>query len=426
MKRVVLIFAGIMAGISANAQLTLDDCHKMARANYPEIKQYDLIRQTKDFTIENIRKAYMPQVLVSAQATIQSAVPTYPDALKTMMTAQGMSMTGMNKDQYKVQVEASQLIWDGGKSAASAKIAQTNATAQTLSADVDLYSVESRINDLFFGILLLNGQTSQLGHTVDLLKSNLDKVNSLIKNGAAMQSDADAVEAELLTMKQKKIQLESSEATYKQILSLFIGKDISSESLTIPQYCEPSSFEPFRPELTMLNAKMENLSAQKKSIQASTLPNFGLFAQGYYGYPGMDYFKSMVNSNWSLNGIFGIRMQWNVSAFYTKKNSINQIDAARQMIQVQKDVFLFNNTLQSTQENQSISSLRKVLAEDEKIVELRKRVREAAESKLRNGIIDSSDLLEKITAENNAAIEKSSREIELLKAAYELKYTVNQ
>ncbi len=426
MKRVLLIFAGIIAAISANAQLTLDECHKMARANYPEIKQYDLIGQTKDFTIENIRKAYLPQVTVSAQATLQSAVPTYPSVLKAMMTSQGMSMTGMNKDQYKVQVEASQLIWDGGKSAASAKIARTNATAQTLSADVDLYSVESRINDLYFGILLLDGQIAQVGQTVELLQSNLDKVNSLIKNGAAMQADADAVEAELLTMKQKKIQLESSEATYKQVLSLFIGKDISSESLTKPQYCEPSSFESFRPELAMLNAKMENLSAQKKSIQASTLPTFGLFAQGYYGYPGMDYFKSMMNSDWSFNGIVGVRMQWNVSAFYTKKNAMNQIDAARQMVQVQKNVFLFNNTLQSTQENQSISSLRKVLAEDEKIVDLRKRVREAAESKLRNGVIDSSDLLEKITAENNAAIAKSSREIELLKAAYELKHTVNQ
>ena len=426
MKKVLLIFAGIIAAISANAQLTLDDCHKMARANYPEIKQYDLIGQTKDFTIENIRKAYLPQVTVSAQATLQTAVPTYPSVLKAMMTSQGMSMTGMNKDQYKVQVEASQLIWDGGKSAASAKIAQTNATAQTLSADVDLYSVESRINDLYFGILLLDGQIAQVGQTVELLQSNLDKVNSLIKNGAAMQADADAVEAELLTMKQKKIQLESSEATYKQVLSLFIGKDISSESLTKPQYCEPSSFESFRPELAMLNARMENLSAQKKSIQASTLPTFGLFAQGYYGYPGMDYFKSMMNSDWSFNGIVGVRMQWNVSAFYTKKNAMNQIDAARQMVQVQKNVFLFNNTLQSTQENQSISSLRKVLAEDEKIVDLRKRVREAAESKLRNGVIDSSDLLEKITAENNAAIAKSSREIELLKAAYELKHTVNQ
>lgn len=115
MKRFFLIFAGILVALSANAQLTLDECHKMARANYPEIKQYDLVGQTRDFTIENIRKAYLPQVTVSAQATLQSAVPTYPDALKNMMTAQGMSMTGMNKDQYKVQVEATQLIWDGGK-----------------------------------------------------------------------------------------------------------------------------------------------------------------------------------------------------------------------------------------------------------------------------------------------------------------------
>src|SRR5574344_358419 len=426
MKRFFLIFAGILVALSANAQLTLDECHKMARANYPEIKQYDLVGQTRDFTIENIRKAYLPQVTVSAQATLQSAVPTYPDALKNMMTAQGMSMTGMNKDQYKVQVEATQLIWDGGKSAASAKIAQTDAAAQSLSADVDLYSVESRINELYFGILLLDGQMAQVGQTIDLLQSNLDKVNSLSKNGAAMQSDADAVEAELLTMKQKQIQLETSKSTYKQVLSLFVGKDVSSENLIKPEDSEPSSFESLRPELSLLNARMDNLAAKKKSIQASTLPSFGLFAQGYYGYPGMDYFKSMMNSDWSLNGIIGVRMQWNLSAFYTKKTSISQIDAASQMLQVQKDVFLFNNRLQSTQQTQSISSLRKVLSEDDKIVDLRTRVREATESKLRNGVIDSSDLLEKITAENNAAISRSSREIELLKAIYELKHTVNQ
>lgn len=426
MKRIFILIITILTCCTVAAQVTLDDCQKLARANYPEIRQYDLISQTQGFTIENIRKAYLPQLTLSAQATLQSAVPSYPEALTKMMTAQGMSITGMNKDQYKIQLEASQLIWDGGKTAASQKIAETESATQALQADVDLYSLSSRIDELYFGIILLESQKVQTTQTMDLLQANLDKITSLVENGAAMQSDADAVEAELLSVRQRLTQLQTSEDSYRKILSLFTGKDLSKEELTIPQANEPDTFETNRPELTLLDTRSANLAAQKRLIQASTLPTFGLFAQGYYGYPGMDYFKSMMNSDWSLNGIIGIRMLWNISALYTKKSSIARLDASSQMLDVQKDVFLFNNRLQSTQESQDIQSLRKILSDDDKIVELRRKVRMAAESQLRNGVIDSSSLLEKITAENNAAIARSSREIELLKAIYELKHTVNR
>ena len=71
-------------------------------------------------------------------------------------------------------------------------------------------------------------------------------------------------------------------------------------------------------------------------------------------------------------------------------------------------------------------ALRRALADDDRIVQLRRAVREAAESKLRNGVIDTNDLLRKITEEATAATARSAREIELVKTIYELKHTINR
>jgi outer membrane protein TolC len=181
-----------------------------------------------------------------------------------------------------------------------------------------------------------------------------------------------------------------------------------------------------RPELTLFDAQSNKLSAQRSLINASLMPQFSAFAQGYYGYPGMDMFKSMVNAEWSLNGIVGVRMAWNIGAFYTKKNNINKLDVAEQQIAIQRDLFLLNSQMQTTQDDGEITRLRSAIEDDNKIVELRQSVRIAAESKLNNGVIDATDLLRKIADETTATLNLSTHEIELLQAIYRLKTTLNQ
>lgn len=156
------------------------------------------------------------------------------------------------------------------------------------------------------------------------------------------------------------------------------------------------------------------------------MPRLGFFAQGYYGYPGLDYMQSMMNSDWSWNAMLGVKLSWNFGAYYTQKNNLDKLRTSRQQVEVQRDVFLFNMNLQAAQENGDIARLRKAIADDDRIVALRRSVREAAESKLRNGIIDTRDLLSKITDESTASMARSMREIELLKAIYEYKHTINR
>lgn len=425
MKRWVVIgLLGVLIGVPSWAQ-TLEECQQLACDHYPEIRQYDLIRQSEQYDLSNAARNWLPQVSFSAQATWQNRVPEFPSALSGMLDLAGVSLRGLDKDQYKVALEVNQTIWDGGQSQADRRVIEATADEHRQATEVDLYAVKGRVNDLYFGILLLEERLGQTDLTIALLQSNLDKVRSLVTNGVAMQTDADAVEAELLSVQQQRVQIEASRESYRRMLELFIGQRLA-ERLERPELVGAVSGESARPELAWIDAQQERLAAQELSVKSATRPRFGVFAQGYYGYPGLDYFAGMVSTDWTWNALIGVKMSWNFGAYYTKKNRLSNLRVAKQRLDIQRDVFLFNTDLQVAEEQGNISRLRRALADDDRIVALRRSVREAAESKLRNGVIDTNDLLRKITDEASARSARSLREVELLKAIYELKYTINR
>ena len=376
--------------------------------------------------MSNAAKVWIPQVTFSGQATYQSAAPTYPEAFSSMMQTNGIHMTGVQKDQYKVAVDVSQHIWDGGKSKADRALAEAEAEELRRKTDVSLYDIQSRVDNIYFGILLLDERKAQTEALIALLESNLARMRTYYRNGVAMQADVDILEAELLTARQTLGQVESSRSSYRRILEIFIGQALTSPQLERPALKELGSRTSARPELALFNAQTNKLEAQRKAIYASLMPRFSAFAQGYYGYPGLDMFKSMTSSDGTLNALVGLRMSWNIGTFYTKKNNLEKLNIAQKQIAVGRDIFLFNTEMQTIQEDGEIDRLRKALEDDNRIVELRQRVRKAAESQLVNGVIVTTDLLRKITDETTANLNRSTHEIELLQAIYKLKTTLNQ
>ena len=425
MKRTIFLSLMVLTALTSRAQ-TLEECCNLAREHYPEIRQYDLIAETEQYNISNAARAWIPQVVLSGQATYQSATPTYPEAFNAMIAANGLDMSGIRKDQYKVAIDVSQNIWDGGQSKANREIAEAEAAVERSRVDVSLYDLQSRIQNLYFGILLLDERVAQTETLIEVLDANLNRMHTYYKNGVAMQSDVDAVEAELLTARQTLSQVEASRASYRRMLEVFIGQSLTDKTLTRPAMVEVASRTSAHPKLAMFDAQTDRLAAQRKAITASTMPRFSAFVQGYYGYPGLDIFKSMVSAEWTLNAIVGVRMSWNIGAFYTKKNNLNKLDAAERQISVQRDIFLFNTQMQTTQDDGEIARLRSALEDDNRIVKLRRSVRMAAESRLKNGVIDATDLLRKIADETTATLNRSTHEIELLQATYRLKTTLNQ
>lgn len=424
-KRMLFVAAGVLSVMTASAQCTLDECQKLAAQNYPLINRYELIQQTSDYTVSNLSKGYLPQVSVEAQATLQSDVVALPDALKSMLGTSGYDVKGIKKDQYKVGLSVSQIIYDGGSIKAAKAAASAESAAQTKKNDVDLYQLKERVNNLFFGILLLQEKIRLNEDVQKLLLDNCRKIEAMINGGTAMNADRDAVRAEYLNAHQQHTELTSAMKSYQRMLEVFIGKPMTAE-LVKPDAALIADEQTDRPELQYFDAQIRTIDAKEKQLDASLRPRISLFAQGYYGYPGYNMYEDMFSHNWSLNGIVGVKLGWNISNFYTHNNDKQKLAVSRSEIENAREVFLFNNRLQSIEKCEAIDRYSKIMAEDDEIIRLRTSVRRSAEEKLAHGIIDTNNLLREINKENSAKIALSTHEIELLKSLYDQKYILNK
>lgn len=418
----------VLLSLPVGAQgLSLEECQRLAWTNYPLLKKYNLIEQTTSYSIKNINRGYLPQLSFNGQASYQSDAANLPDVLSDMLESNGYDYKGLGKDQYKLALDLNQAIWDGGNMEAQKKVTKLEGKVQTAQTDVDMYAIRERVNELFFGILFIEDKIKLNQELQTLLQDNCRKLENRLAHGTAMKADVNVMRAEYLKAKQDMTALASMKTSYQQMLAIFTGKEASDiTNLQKPEASMPASHENQRPELNLFAAQMAKTDAQKKQLNAGICPKLSLFAQGYYGYPGFDMFGDMFDHNLSLNGIVGVKFSWNIGRLYTHKNDKRKLDLAHRQIETAQEAFLFNSSLESTQEMQAIRQYRQMMEEDKDIITLRTSIRQAAESKLEHGVINVNDLLQEITRENQARIDHSTHEVEMLKNIYELKNTINQ
>ena len=420
-----LILALMMLPMPALGQ-TLEECQQAAEKNYPLIQQYGLIEKTTELTVANIQKGWLPQVSVQAQATYQNKVVAWPDEMRPMMSGMGINMEGLKKDQYRVGIDVQQTIYDGGVMGSQKRIAREQGKVQEAQNEVNIYNVRKRVNEMYFGLLLIDEKIKLNTDLQTLLAGNERELESMTERGTAAESDLQSVKAERLNAVQKGIELESQKQMLLRMLSTFCGLEVKEVSK--PQATAEDGglmAENRRPELRALDAQIGVLNAQEKALNAALMPKIGAFAQGYYGYPGLNMFEDMMRHQWSWNGIVGARLTWNIGALYTRKNDKAKLQLQRDLTENNRDVFLFNNNLDQIRQRENIERYRKLMAQDGEIISLRQAVRKAAESKLTHGIIDVNDLVREINQEHAACVQQSVHEIEMLKEIYDNKYTTN-
>ena len=424
MRRIIL---GLMMLPMMALGQTLEECQQAAERNYPLIRQYGLIEQTTALTVSNIQKGWLPQVSASAQATYQSDVTAFPEQMQKMYQTMGIDMEGLRKDQYRVGIDIQQTVFDGGAISSQKAIAREQGKVQSAQNEVNLYNVRKRVNEMYFGLLLIDEQIKLNADLQELLMQNEKKLASMLKNGTAAESDYQNVKAERLNVAQQTTGLQAQRQALARMLSAFCGIEVKGAVKPNSQLLIVNSqLEGQRPELRAIDAQLRLADAQEKALDAALMPKLGVFAQGYYGYPGYNMFEDMMSRKFSWNGMVGARLTWNIGALYTRKNDKAKIQLQRETAETNRDVFLFNNNLEQIQQNENIERYRKLMADDEEIISLRSSIRKAAESKLSHGIIDVNDLVKEINNENAARVGQSMHEIQMLKEIYDLKYTTNQ
>lgn len=405
-----IVLLGFM-NMNLLSQITLQQCCSLARENYPLAKQYDLISLSEQYTLANIKSGNYPQLQLSGSVSYQSDATTLPFEIPNL------DFHGQPKDQYRVMIELRQNIWDGGEKANNKRNARLVAEENKRKLDISMHELEDRVNNIFFGILLLDAQLNQNSLLEENLRSSLSCVEALRNNGIVGQSEVDAVKVEILGVRQKRAVLQSSRASYIDMLSLLTGKKMDEkDSFVRPEMLvSAEEVDLQRPELLWYDARMRTVENEMQKLKTLYMPRFSLFAQGGYGNPGLN----MLEDKFRPYYIVGARLNWNISSFYTLKNSRKLLSEKAKSINAERETFVVNNDFRKREKEGMIQALEKQLREDDEIIRLRGNIRKASEAKLSNGTISATDHIREINAESLAKQAKDIHEIEYLMRIYE-------
>ena len=413
MKQTIKLFFGLIVFLlpcSISAQtLSLDDCRQKAMNNYPLINQYKLTQLSEQYTLENANKRYLPQISLNAQATYQTDVTEIPFDLEGLPIQ--IDIPTLDKDQYRATLDVSQVIWDGGVTHSQKEVIREQGKAEQKQLDVEMYAIRNQVNQLFFGILIIDEQLAMAGLLQKELKVNYKTIESMLNNGVVMPSDLDIIRVEMLNTEQRIMELNSMRKGYLKMLSLFIHEPLTDAVvLQKPANTDWQNLQRLRPELQLFDIRRSMLDAQTKTVNARNRPQLGLFVQGGYGRPGLDMFAQ----KFKLYALGGIRLSWNFGNLYTRGNELKTINQQLQSIDVQENTFLFNTNLQLAEKQEEINKYKSLMEKDDEIIQLRNRVKQASESKYRNGILPVNELIRDITAESQARQTKAIHEIQYL------------
>lgn len=473
MIRNVLWFLCITAGTVYNGfaqeRITLEQCQQWARENYPLIRQLELVERMRDYNLSDASRNYLPQLALKANASWQSEVTqlavdmpdrvtltvpegqlpvtipagttipmkvgnnqipvTLPEGVTVPVTlpagqqlsvpldAAAIGLPELSADHYQAGVMMTQVLWDGGRIRAGKKVIDAEADAGIEGIEVKLYALKGKINDLYFGILLLDARIQQLKYADEMIGKVAEQVSVARQNGAALAADEDLVEVERLKYNQQRLGLESRRDSYLRVLSRFINRPLSTsvglECPVVPAVETDDSIR--RPELDYLDRMMKRLDADLAVLRADNRPKLGLYAAGGYGRPGLN----ILSDDFSPFFVGGISLDWKFGTLYTAVNRKKIVRAKQEKLEIDRESFVFNTRMELIEKDGELKCLRRLLEDDARIVRLRENIKKASEVRYAHGNCTMSDLVKDINAEAVARQEKVAREMEYLRAVYQ-------
>ena len=415
MKIIFVLFLITLAeSLAAQHVLTLRECHERAIGHHPLIRHRELLETSKSYSLDNAAKGYFPQINIGGQATYQSEVTQIPVEMP--------GVDPLDKDQYRIYGEIAQTLYHGGAVDRRTLVEEAKADVEERELETELYQIKNRVNELFFGILLVREQIRQIRLVRQDITNGISRVEALIRNGTAIQASADVLNAELLSADQRMVEMQATVDSYRHLLALFIDRPVDTTAVLEKPTFKDISSDIVRPELTLFDAQKKSIDAGEGVLIAGRKPRVDLFLQGGYGRPGLN----MLENQFDFYYLGGIRFTWQLSGYYTFRRERQIMDLRRQALDVRKETFLFNTRLLMESQEAEVARLLKLIAIDDEIISLRTKVRQTAAVQLEEGVITSRDFVREINAEDQARQNRILHEMQLLLAQANHEFTAGQ
>jgi outer membrane protein TolC len=402
--------------VAQTDQLSLEEAYKLSRDNYPIARQKDLIDQAEELNLKNLNSAFLPQLSFNGQASYQS------DVTKVDIALPGINMLSQSKDQYRATADINQMLYDGGLTREQKNIQQLNSSVEQSGVEVELYSLKNRINQIYFNILYQDELLKQNNLLLKDIQIGIDKIKPQIDNGTVLRSNLQILQAQYLQTEQRAIEIKNTRKGLIDALSLLIDRPLSENiKLTTPQTVIQDTIIN-RPEIKLYEAQSRLISGQEKLIAARNLPKASAFLQGGYGRPGLN----MLSNEFDAFYITGLRLNWSLGGLYNLKRDKKLININRQKVELQKENFVLNTQSALKQQSAEINRYADLVASDQAIIEIRRKITEAAKAQLENAVITANDYLREVNAEDQARQAMATHKLQLLQAQINFQITTGK
>jgi outer membrane protein TolC len=390
-------------------RLTLDQCYEAARTQYPLLKQKSVLQQTGDLAVARLNtNRQLPQIALNGQATWQS------DVTKIPLDLPNVNLPTLSKDQYKLTADISYALYDGNltRLQIDQQRAQT-ATAQQ-QVEIELRGLKDQVNGLFMNALLTDDNLELTQTQRNDLLNRIEKLKAGVRFGTAAQTNVDVLQAEVLRNEQRLAELNASRRGLRDALHLLTNLPVGdSTRLVVDLPNAPvSSLILNRPELQFYKTQRALFDAQLRLADNAAKPRLSLFAQPGVGRPGLN----LLNNDFRAFFLGGLRLNWNISAAYTIRNTQETVRLNQQTADLQQAAFEQNLAVQLRQQQTDIDRIEAQISRDADIVALRERIRRASAVQLDNGVIAARDYATELDNETQARLNQKLHERQRLLA----------
>ncbi len=403
----ILCFAYHASGQDSKVA-TLGACHEKAIAAYPQLSDKTLVKDASDLRIKNINSNYLPQLSINGQATYQSDVTQI-----SLPPQMGLSVPSPAHDQYKVTLDAQQIIYDGGLTRKQKQLEEASSAADIQQVETDLLRIKEQVNNTFFTIILLQENKRLLQNTLNVLKEKEQTVKSMVKNGVLMQSDENTIIAERLKTEQLVVETDINRSSAIRIMNLLTNESFTDSTVFVsPELTIQDTLITNRPEIKTFELQEKRVEAAGSISSTSLLPKVYAFGQLGYGRPGLN----MMNDSFNEFYMVGASLKWTFLDWNKSRREKQVYAIQKKMVANKRDNFNKNLSIDLQNRLATIKKSEEALQRDADIVKLRASITQVAQSQLNNGVITSTDYITELNSETQARINLETHKIQLIQA----------
>lgn len=398
-------------GLNAQEKINLFELFFQARLNHPLQKQAALYQQQVDLNQQALKKNFYPQLNLNGQMSYQS------DVTEINIPVPGVSLPEIAKDQYKLNFDASQMIYDGGINKSQQKLEELKNLALKTSVDVELYKLYDQVNNTYFGILLIDENQKAIDESLKELYKRIEVAEAAVQNGVLTRNNLDKLKASKLQLEAIKIELKYKRASLLKSLSQLTGQEYTEEIML--EYPKENKYQPSnfsRPEHQLFDNQKALNQEQIDLQQKARLPKAFAFGQAGYGRPGYN----MFTENFDDYYMIGVKLSWNIYDWGQTRDRKEALAIEHDIINNKKEAFDLNLKIAQGSYLTELEKLDDLMLNEAQIVEMQQNILTRTSAELDNGTITSVDYLSDLNNFAQATIRLNSLMVKKLQTQVSL------